>query len=256
MWKRLAAALLLVLASAGVVWMFQDEILDMMGEGGGAASVPAQGERAAASTARKTLYFASAEEDLLAPHPVEVEVGADNVETLRNLLGALLAGPREEGYAPILPKGASLRAAFPGAGGIAYVDFDKTFRDAHPGGAWAELMTAYGVASTIILNFPDLFDRVVLLIEGQEAQTIAGALAISGPLRLREELLTAKGVPRNGGGAPGAAGGEPGEQAAGRAPVPQAAGRPEAGAVGLPARALPPVGAGPSKAPGAPGDAP
>ncbi len=219
--KRVLAAVFLVLASAGVVWMFQDDILDRMGEGRRAASVPAQGDPAIASTVRKTLYFASAEEDLLAPYPVEVEVGADDVETLRNLLKALLAGPREEGYAPILPKGATLRAAFPGPGGIAYVDFDKTFRDAHPGGAWAELMTAYGVASAVILNFPDLFDRVVLLIEGQEAQTVAGSLAIAGPLRLREELLTAKQAPRTGGGPPETAGAAGGGTAGAPAGVPR-----------------------------------
>ena len=115
---------------------------------------------------KKTLYFAGAEEDLLVPYPVEVEIGKDNVDTLHNVLSALIEGPKGEGYAPIIPKGAKLRAAFPGPDGIAYVDFDETFRDAHPGGAWAELMTAYGVANTVIRNFPDLFDRVVLLIGG------------------------------------------------------------------------------------------
>ena len=63
-------------------------------------------------------------------------------------------------------------------------------------------MTAYGVANTVIRNFPDLFDRVVLLIGGQEAQSIAGSLAITGPLRAREELISKRAPVPTAGDAP------------------------------------------------------
>ena len=188
--RRIALAVLVILISGALVWNFQEAVLDFMEPGRDAALDPARRNATRAPSVKKTLYFAGSEEDLLVPYPVEVEIGKDNVDTLHNLLAALIEGPKGEGYAPIIPKGAKLRAAFPGPDGIAYVDFDETFRDAHPGGAWAELMTAYGVANTVIRNFPDLFDRVVLLIGGQEAQSIAGSLAITGPLRAREELIS------------------------------------------------------------------
>ena len=223
MTAKLALAGLLAAASAALVWTFQDAVLDLMDRGRHAAFGPAGEGPALAPTVRKTLYFADAKEGLLVPHPVEVEIGKGDVHALRSVLAALIEGPEEEGHAPILPRGTKLRAAFPGPGGVAYVDFDKTFREAHPGGAWAELMTAYGVAATVIRSFPHLFDRVALLVEGQEAQSVAGSLAITGPLRLREELI-AKGP--EGEAPPGAAGPSAGETPpAGDAPV-EAAGAP------------------------------
>ncbi len=233
--RNLALACLIVAGGAVLVWAFQDAVFDFVERGREVAFGPAPEEAALAPTVEATLYFADAEEDVLAPHPAEVEIGEDDVHTLRNALEALIEGPKEEGRAPILPPGTKLRAVFPGAGGAAYVDFDKTFREAHPGGAWAELMTAYGVAAVVIRNFPHLFDRVTLLVEGQEAQTVAGSLAITGPLRLREDLM----AKRPGAGASaGAAGSSAGRTPpAGEAPVRAVGaprGEPDVGAVGAP----------------------
>ncbi len=237
MLRKITPALVLVLLSGALVWIFQDAVLDLLDRGREAAFGPAEQE-AAVPTAPKTLYFADAEGDLLLPYRAEVETGEDDVETLRNLLEALLAGPREEGYAPILPRGTKLRVAFPGAGKVAYVDFDKTFRDAHPGGVWAESITAYGVAATVVANFPGVFERVVLLIEGQEAQSVAGALALTGPLGLREEWISKRPPPR--------------VDTAPPAPSPSAQQDAPPAAVGLPKENLPPVGGGPVEAVGVP----
>ena len=156
--KKLALAALIILVSGALVWNYQEAVLDFLERGRDAAFDSERGRDARAPSVKKTLYFAGAEEDLLVPYPVEVEIGKDNVETLRNVLAALIEGPEGEGYAPVIPKGTKLRAAFPGPDGVAYVDFDETLRDAHPGGVWAELMTAYGVAGTVVKNFPDLFE--------------------------------------------------------------------------------------------------
>ena len=244
--RKIALAVLVILISGALVWNFQEAVLDFMERGRDAALDPARRNATRAPSVKKTLYFAGSEEDLLVPYPVEVEIGKDNVDTLHNLLAALIEGPKGEGYAPIIPKGAKLRAAFPGPDGIAYVDFDETLRDAHPGGAWAELMTAYGVANTVVKNFPDLFDRVVLLIGGQEAQSIAGSLAITGPLRAREELISKRVS------APAAAQ-EAGTQSG--APA-TATGQPPASAVGVPKENLPPVGGAPVGAVGVPSKKP
>ena len=127
---------------------------------------------------------------------MEVEIGKNSVDTLRNLLAALIAGPNGEGYAPVIPKGAKLRAAFPGPEGVAYVDFDETLREAHPGGVWAELMTAYGVAATVIKNFPDLFDRVVLLIGGTGGAEHRRIPGHHGPAPGARGFDTRRGFPR------------------------------------------------------------
>ena len=241
MMKKLALAVLIVAVSGALVWNYQETVLDFLERGRDAAFDPDGGRDARVPSVKKTLYFAGAEEDLLVPYPVEVEIGKDNVDTLRNVLAALIEGPKGEGYAPVIPKGTKLRAAFPGPDGIAYVDFDETLRDAHPGGVWAELITAYGVASTVVKSFPDLFDRVVLLIGGQEARSIAGSLAITGPLRVREELIADRFSAPTAGGSPPVASNE---AAVSGAPA-TAARQPPASAVGVPKETLPPVGGAP-----------
>ena len=246
--KKLALAALIILVSGALVWNYQEAVLDFLERGRDAAFDSERGGAARVPSVKKTLYFAGAEEDLLVPYPVEVEIGKDNVDTLRNVLAALIEGPEGEGYAPVIPKGTKLRAAFPGPDGIAYVDFDETLRDAHPGGVWAELMTAYGVAGTVVKNFPDLFDRVVLLIGGQEAQSIAGSLAITGPLRVREELIADRfSAPTAGGTRP-----ETSNEAKVNGAPATASGPPPASAVGVPKETLPPVGSAPVNPVGVP----
>ena len=246
--KKLALAVLIILVSGALVWNFQEAVLDFLDRGQDAAVDEAWRPGAErAPGVKKTLYFASAEEDALVPYPVEVEIGKKEVDTLRNVLAALIAGPEREGYAPVVPRGVKLRAAFPGPEGVAYVDFDETLRDAHPGGVWAELMTAYGVANTVIGNFPDLYDRVVLLIGGQEALSIAGSLAITGPLKAREELVTNRvPAPAEGGASQAAAQESVTQNAA------TAAQEPPASAVGEPRETLPPVGGSPLSPVGVP----
>ncbi len=241
MLKKIGLAVLIVAVSGALVWNYQEAVLEFLERGRDAALDPARRDAARAPSVKKTLYFAGVEEDLLVPYPVEVEIGKNNVDTLRNVLEALIAGPQGEGYAPVIPKGTKLRMTFPGPDGIVYVDFDETLRDAHPGGVWAELMTAYGVAGTVVRNFPDLFDRVVLLIGGQEAQSIAGSLAITGPLRVREELMSEEASAPEAGGSPPAT-----QNAAAESGAPVAAtGQPPANAVGVPKETLPPVGSSP-----------
>ncbi len=239
--RKLALGVLIIVVSGALVWNYQEAVLDFLERGRDAALDPARRGASRAPSVKKTLYFADAEEDLLVAYPVEVEIGKDNIDTLRNLLTALIAGPQGEGYAPVIPKGAKLRATFPGPDGIAYVDFDETLRDAHPGGVWAELMTANAVTGAVVKNFPDLFDRVVLLIGGQEAQSIAGSFAITGPLRVREELISDRVV------AP-ASGGAEAQSGAAATATPE----PPASAVGVPKESLPPVGSAPVNPVGVP----
>lgn len=189
--RRLLFLLILVAVGGGVGLYYQDLIADLLQRGREATFGPPQegGKRRAASLRKVSLFFTDAREQMLAPCPAEVEEGKDELETLRRVLLAYLRGPERPGYAPVLPKGTTLRAVLPGPGGAAYLDFDRTLRDAHPGGAWAEMLSAYGLANTVLMNFGDSFERVVLLVDGQEARTIAGAYAINGSLRARRDIV-------------------------------------------------------------------
>lgn len=137
-----------------------------------------------------TLYFGNPKEDMLVAVPAKVEEGKTRLETLRHVLRALIEGPQSEGYTPIVPPGTKIRTLFPGAESTLYLDFERPFRDGHPGGAWAEMLSAQAVANTVLKNFGDSFERVVLLIDGQEALTISGAYSITGAFRFRDDIVT------------------------------------------------------------------
>ena len=121
------------------------------------------------------------------------EMIAMNRRQLISLALPLIAGPGDEdgGAAPAVPPATKIRAVFPGPKSTLYVDFDRAFRDAHPGGAWSEFLTAQAVANTVLSNFGEGFERVVLLVESQEAETIAGALTLAAPLKFRGDLVAA-----------------------------------------------------------------
>ncbi len=187
------AALLIFLGVAGAYFV-QDPISDFLSDLLERGRIAAFGEDekkefALAPAIDVTLYFVSSEGDMLAPFPAKVEEGGHVVQTIRHVLEALIDGPKKEGYAPVAPAGTKLRTVFPGAESTLYVDFDRTFRDKHPGGAWTEMLTAQAVANTVLKNFGEMFERVVLLIDGQAALTVAGAYSISGPLRFRDDIV-------------------------------------------------------------------
>lgn len=96
----------------------------------------------------------------------------DPVSDGRQIITQLLQGPKE-GLHRIMPAGTQLRSFFVTPDGTAFADFTDALRDHHPGGARAELLTVFGIVNSLILNIEDI-KQVVILIEGQEALTLAG----------------------------------------------------------------------------------
>lgn len=191
---RWYVAILLILFGVTGAYFVQDPVSDFVSDllERGRLAAFGEGENkelALTPTIGVTLYFGSAGGDMLAPLPTKVEEGGNVVQTLHHVLNALIEGPQREGYSPVVPPGTKIRILFPGAESTLYVDFNRAFRDEHPGGAWTEMLTAQAVANTVLKNFGESFERVVLLIEGQEALTIAGAYSISGPFRFRDDII-------------------------------------------------------------------
>jgi hypothetical protein len=55
-------------------------------------------------------------------------------------------------------------------------------RENHPAGTLSELFTVYSVVNSISLNVPEI-EAIKILIEGQEATTLAGHVDIRFPLQ-------------------------------------------------------------------------
>lgn len=99
----------------------------------------------------------------------------------RALIQALIEGPKSE-LVPTLPPKTQLLALYVTPDGAAYVDLDGTIRDEHPGGTWSELLSIFAMVNTLALNLEDV-EKVKILIEGREAETMAGHIDIRLPFQ-------------------------------------------------------------------------
>ncbi len=188
--------LIVLLIGVAMSIFYQDALSDYIGDlverGRRATFGDPKKTPALAPTVKQAIFYMSPRSEKLLRVERDVEEGASSIKTVRRTLETLIAGPREEdAAAPVVPPGVKIRAVFPGPGSVLYVDFDRKFREDHPGGAWSELLTVQAVANTVLANYGNVYEKVILLIEGQQAETIAGALTIAGPLKFRDDLVEA-----------------------------------------------------------------
>lgn len=125
------------------------------------------------------LYFADGSNSYLSAETREVIVPDDPCKSGRTIIEALIEGPRKD-LIRTLPDATHLRSFFLTEDGTAYVDFNTAIKENHPGGSESELMTIYSVVNSLILNI-DQIHSVKILIEGQEALTLAGHLDLRFP---------------------------------------------------------------------------
>lgn len=126
---------------------------------------------------------------LLHPELRSVPLPDEVYERIRVVMGELLAGPDPSlNLAPVIPYAAALEAVFVDGTGNAFVDLT-----APPGkleGSSTELLLAYGVVDTILLNCPEV-SAVQILFGGHEVKTLTGHLDLSKPLVLNKRFIAA-----------------------------------------------------------------
>ena len=97
------------------------------------------------------------------------------------IVRALIEGPRSD-LVRTIPEETELRALYITKTGTTYVDMTKAFRDRHPGGSKSEMLTIYSIINSLILNISDIHS-VKILIEGNEAETLAGHIDLRHPYK-------------------------------------------------------------------------
>jgi hypothetical protein len=75
-----------------------------------------------------------------------------------------------------------LRAFYVTDRGDAFVDLSGEASSRHPGGSATELLTVYAIVNAITANLPTI-QRVQILIEGREADTLSGHVDLRRPLQ-------------------------------------------------------------------------
>jgi spore germination protein GerM len=128
-----------------------------------------------------TLYYIAEDGLSLVGVQREVPFGEPVTEQARRIIEQQLG----EAPAPLvsaMPAGTSLRSLFISQRGDAFVDLSRDVSAKHNGGALDELFTVYTVVSALTVHLPAI-TRVQILIDGQEADTLAGHVDLRHPLQ-------------------------------------------------------------------------
>jgi hypothetical protein len=126
----------------------------------------------------KAQIFWAAGPDKIAPVEVDLPLSADRVERSRQLLQALIANaPAEERRT--LPADTTLSAFYILSDGTAIADFSDAIASELPSGILSEQMAVNSIARTLESNVRGL-RRLKILIHGQEVDTLAGNVDLTG----------------------------------------------------------------------------
>jgi spore germination protein GerM len=113
----------------------------------------------------------------LAPVDVEVALSADPVQRCRQLLDALIPSPTQAQRT--LPADTTLLDFYLLPDGTAIADFADTISAGTPSGILSEQMAVDSITRTLGSSVPEV-RRMKILIHGQEADTLAGHLDLTG----------------------------------------------------------------------------
>ena len=150
---------------------------------------PVSGEAPPAPVARitATLFYGSPDGQALIPVRREVPLADGLMLQGRRILEAQLEAPPEP-HLSVIPQGTVLRAFYVTDRGDAFVDLSPEASLNHPGGSTMELLTVYAIVNAVVANLPSI-QRVQLLVDGREADTLAGHVDLRRPLQGDESLV-------------------------------------------------------------------
>ena len=134
------------------------------------------------------LYFADSDGRGLKPERFTLPHRGDTLTDGRALVAALIDGPSNPSLTPVLPADGAVKGFYVTENQTAVVDLDTTLQDRSPGGIMSEMLSVFAVVNTLVLNLPDI-DRVILLFNGQPADTFAGHIDLESPLKANLLLI-------------------------------------------------------------------
>lgn len=127
----------------------------------------------------KLFFPSSRQDDLLDVEERDIRSSELPSEEAKQIVAELISGSRE-GRLPALPSETRLRELFVTVHGLAAVDLTQEASLHHPGGLTMELASIYSVVNSLTQNVSKIH-RVQILIEGAEAETLAGHIDLSRP---------------------------------------------------------------------------
>jgi spore germination protein GerM len=140
----------------------------------------------------QVFWLSTTQPDRLAAVTVQLPLSADRVERAKQLIGALIANPPTPAQRT-LPVGATLLSFYILPDGTAVADFSDALASEMPSGILSEWMAVNSIVQTLAADMPGI-TRLKILIHGQEAETLAGHIDISGFFDLHAQPATAPGT--------------------------------------------------------------
>ena len=134
----------------------------------------------AEETRNVVLYFASADGLSLVAESRDIAACTDEDVCIMDTLNELLSGPRDDELTPIFSPQVVARSVSVD-GSLIKVDFSPELVDAHPGGTQSELLTIYGLADTLAVNFPYL-RQVEISVDDVPLETLKGHVDLRRPV--------------------------------------------------------------------------
>ncbi len=138
--------------------------------------------------------------DAIAPVNLELPLSADPVKRGRQVLEALIANP-ESASERTLPADAIVLGFYILPDGTAIADFSDALASETPSGILSEEMAVNSIARTLENNVPTL-RRLKSWIHGQEADTLAGHVDLTGLFDLNPPTVRTAPVPSSSSAAP------------------------------------------------------
>ncbi|MCL6471224.1 MAG: GerMN domain-containing protein [Firmicutes bacterium] len=136
-----------------------------------------------AKTEQVTLYFSDSQAEKLVAETRQI---AKTQDVAKSIMEELVKGPKDKGLYPTVPPDTKINAVTIN-GGVASVDFSRSFIDGNPGGSTGEIMAVYSVVNTLT-ELPGI-QKVQILIDGKPVDTITGHLDTSEPLARDDSII-------------------------------------------------------------------
>jgi len=141
----------------------------------------------------KLFWALQADETELVATTVDLPLSKDPVLRAKQVLDTLIAGPVDTELRT-LPPDAGLLAFYILPDGTAIADFSEGLATSIPSGVQSEQLAVDSIAKTLEANVPQI-RRLKILIHGQEVETLAGHLDLTGTFPVNTKLAPSASAP-------------------------------------------------------------
>lgn len=127
---------------------------------------------------RVVLYIAHDDDGTLRGESAQIPMPSGRQQRAEELLRAVLSRYLDKGSPHQMGPGADIRSVYIVDPGVAVIDVNSAFADAHRSGVLVEELTVASLIQTVSANVPNLL-KVKILVEGKERETLAGHADLS-----------------------------------------------------------------------------